>query len=150
MRAKSNRARLGGAPPVAGCGVRKNLGERGEHCFSDRRRTGLRRLDVAQVKTRKALNLARHQCVHGGDRGDHLATKLRGRFDVEAGAELHQQHRGTTLHGDQQTLDQRIHVIQRRRNQTTFPGKRRARSEQGLHHPDVSTVRERHPFGLTG
>ena len=99
------------------------------------------------VRASRSL-LAQHHRDHRRHRGEPGGAIALDRVDIGARGELRQQHDGGVRGAGELGERQRVHVIERRRDQIAVavePGR-----EPRLHHPDVAPVREHDALGRAG
>ena len=140
MRTEHHRPRFGRAIGVGRLGLRQRAMDRLHQAGAHRRRAHADELDAGQIGFRQRLRLAQHHGDHRRHRREPGRAIVPDRLDVGLRLELRQQHDGRVRRAGELGQRQRVHVIERRRDQIAVPLE--IGREPRLHHPDVALVRE--------
>ena len=148
MRPEHHRAGLGRAIGVGHRGLREGAMRRLHQACAHRRRAHADELDAREVGLRQRVGLAQHHGDHRRHGGEPGRPVLADRLDIGARLEARQQHDGGVRRAGELGERQRVHVIERRRDQVAMavePGR-----QPRLDHPDVALVREHDALGRAG
>ena len=146
MRAEHHRPGFGGAVGVGDLGLGQRPVQRLHQALAHRCGAHADELDAGEIGARDQLVFAQHHRDHRRHGGEPGAAVARDRFDIGARGELRQQHNGGMRRAVELAQGERIHVIERRRDEETVGGKVLP-FEPCLHHPDVALVRQHHALG---
>ena len=148
MRAEHDGPGLGGAVGVGHSSLRQRCVQRRHQARAHRRRAHAHEGDAGEIGRRHQVALAQHHGDHRRHRGQPGAAVAPDRLDIGARRKLRQQHDGGMGRAGELRQRQRVHVIERRRDQITVPVE--PGREPRLHHPDVTLVRQHHAFRRAG
>ena len=140
MRPEHHRTGLGRAVGIGGCGARQRLAQGRHQARAHRRRSHAHEFDARQVGAGQRRALAQHHRDHRRHGGEPGAAIAPDRFDIGGRGKLRQQHDGGVGGASELCQRQRVHVIERRRDQITMAIE--SRHEPRLHHPDMALVRQ--------
>ena len=140
MRAEHHRPGFGRAVSVGHRRLRQRLVQRRHQAGAHRRRAHAHEFDAGEVGARHQFVLAQHHGNHRRYRGEPGAAIAADRLDIGARGKLRQQHDGGVRRAGELGERQRVHVIERRRDQITVAVE--AGRQPRLHHPDMALVRQ--------
>ena len=126
MRPEHHRTRLGRAIGVGHLGLRQRAVDRRHQACAHRRRAHADELHARQIGLRQRLRLAQHHGDHRRHRGQPGRPIAADRLDVGARLEARQQHDGGMRGAGELGERQRVHVVERRRDQDSGGARARA------------------------
>ena len=139
VRSEHHRSRLGRAVRIGDGGMRQRPLQRRHQALAHRRRTHAHEFDAGEVGRRHEIGLPQHHGDHRRHRGQPGGAIAADRFDIGARRKLRQQHDGAVAGNGELGQRQRIHVIERRRDQIAV-ARQVLSGEPRLDHPDVAAV----------
>lgn len=149
MAAEDHRAGLGRAVGIEHHRLRQQLVDLLEQARADRRRAHAQKRHRGQVGAGQRLALAQHHGHHRRHGRQPGAAVARDRVDVAQAAELRHQHDGGARGDGQLAQAERVHVIQRGRDQEAV-ARHVLRAAPRLDDPQVALVRQHHALGSPG
>ncbi len=117
MRAEHHRPGFGGAVGVGHGRLRQRRVDRLHQALAHRRRAHADELDAGEIGARQQIALAQHHGDHRRHRGEPGGAIAADRLDIGGRVELRQQHDGGVRRAGELRQRERVHVIERRRDQ---------------------------------